>query len=672
MANRRQIRWPAALRSSRFRSLYLALILSSFGDWLGFLAMTALAVALVDSVQAQSFSVAAVLAFRLLPAVLFGPIAGAFADRFDRRRMMVATDLLRFVLFASIPAVAALESSAGLVWLFVASFLAEVLSLFWIPAKEASVPNLLPRRDLESANQLSLAATYGTAPVSAAVFALMGLLAKPLDTEAAYLALYVNAATFVYAAWQVSRLDLAPEGGVALVPEQGTIPPSLLASLREGFAFMRTSTLVRGLIVGMLGTLAAAGAVIALGRLFAESVLRGGDAAFGLLFGAVFVGIAAGVASGPRLLGELSRRRAFGLSIVLAGLSLVLLSLVPNLVVSACAVVLVGAFAGIAYVVGLTLLGGEVADEVRGRAFALVQSLMRITLLATLAVAPAIAGVIGFRVVRLPGGRDLELNGISLVLLAAGLLSVAVGVMSYRQMDDRPGVPLRTDLAGLLRRRTTVRAFGGTLVAFEGGEGAGKSSQRDLLAAALAEAGHEVVLSHEPGATRTGLAIRAILLEADGQVGPRAEALLYAADRAQHVDEIIVPALIRGAVVLTDRFVDSSLAYQGAGRALHDQQVAALSQFATQGVRPDLVVLLDVDPGVGLARARRTGAPDRIEAESLAFHERVRQLFLELARNAPERYLIVSSLQAPDVVAAQILARVLPLLPAPTLVPSPR
>jgi dTMP kinase len=669
MARGRDTRWPGALRSPRFRALYVALILSSFGDWLGFLATTALAVTLVDSVQAQSFSVAGVLAFRLLPAVLFGPIAGAFADRFDRRRTMVLSDVLRFVLFASIPAVAVgADEHIGLVWLFVASFLVEALSLFWIPAKEASVPNLLPRRDLESANQLSLVATYGTAPLSAGVFAVMGLIATAVDTEAAYLALYVNAATFLFAAWQVSRIDLAPEGGVAPELAPGDVPLSLMASFREGLRFMRTSVLVRGLLVGMLGTLAAAGAVIALGRLFAESVLRGGDAAFGLLFGAVFVGIASGVALGPKLLGDLSRRRAFGISIVFAGLALVLLALVPNLAVAALAVLLVGFFAGIAYVVGLTLLGGEVDDEVRGRTFALVASLMRIDLLATLAVAPAISGAIGFRAVHLPWGGALEINGISVVLLSGGLLTVVVGIASFRQMDDRRGVPLRTDLAGLFRRTTPARRFPGLFIAFEGGEGAGKSSQLEALATELRAAGHEVVCTREPGATQAGTQIRRLLLDPTSDVSPRAEALLYAADRAQHVDEVIVPALVRGAVVLTDRFVDSSLAYQGAGRALQGREVARLSEFATQGVRPDLVLLLDIDPRIGLLRARRVGEPDRIEAESLAFHVAVREQFLELASGGGDRYAVVSAELAPEQVAAAVRARVLPLLPAARLV----
>ena len=157
-------RWPGALAHRGFRRLSLALALSSFGDWLGFLAMTAMATQLVDGFDAKSFAVGGVLAFRLLPAVLLAPVVGVLADRFDRRAVMVVTDLLRFGLFLSIP----LGRTAS-TWLLVASALVEVLSLMWIPAKEASVPTLA-KGQLESANQISLFVTYGTAPVAAVVF----------------------------------------------------------------------------------------------------------------------------------------------------------------------------------------------------------------------------------------------------------------------------------------------------------------------------------------------------------------------------------------------------------------------------------------------------------------------------------------------------------------------
>jgi dTMP kinase len=191
-------------------------------------------------------------------------------------------------------------------------------------------------------------------------------------------------------------------------------------------------------------------------------------------------------------------------------------------------------------------------------------------------------------------------------------------------------------------------------IAFEGGEGAGKSSRAVALSSRLRAAGHEVVLTHEPGDSRIGLQIRAILLDPTNQgLDARAEALLYAADRAQHVASVIVPALDRGAVVVTDRYVDSSIAYQGVARGLGAETIARLSRFATGGLLPDLTIVLDVPPIVG--RTRLAGSPDRLEAEPAEFHARVRQAYIELADASPDRYLIVDGTQSEEQVDAMIL-----------------
>jgi dTMP kinase len=633
------------------------LALSSFGDWLGFLATTTLATQLVKGFGAKSFAVGGVLAFRLLPAVVLAPLVGVVADRFDRRLTMVVSDLMRFGLFLSIPLV------GSLAWLLAASALVEVLSLVWTPAKEASVPHLVGDR-LESANQLSLFATYGSAPVAALVFGVLGKLSPVTGTTAANLGLYVNAGTFLFAALQVFRIFEIPSR-IEAPSHVGDLPPSVATSVREGLAFARSSPLVRGLLVGMLGALAAAGVVIGNGALFVDTVLAGGEPSYALLFGAVFVGIALGVAAGPALLGRMSRRRALGPSIVVAGLCLTFMSVVPVLALVVMATVLLGAFAGLAYVLGLTLLGGEVQDEVRGRTFGLVNTLMRIDLLLVVTVAPPIAGAIGQRHV-----GAVAINGISVTMFAGGLLAMAVGVLSYRTMNDRPGVPLHADLRTLLRRDgPRPPSYAGLFVALEGGEGAGKSTQAQLLVDWLRATGREVVLTREPGATPVGAQIRQLLLDpTTGGLAPRAEALLYAADRAQHVARVVLPAVERGAVVVTDRYVDSSLAYQGAGRELEHAEVEHLSRWATGGLVPDLTLLLDIDPSVGLARI--PGTPDRIELESLEFHARVREGFLLLAAAEPRRYLVVAASEPPEAVHAKVRARLLPLLPA-VVVPDP-
>ena len=644
-------RWPGALAHRGFRRLSLALVLSSFGDWLGFLATTALAAQLVHGFETQSFAIGGVLAFRLLPGVLLAPVVGVVADRFDRRRTMVTCDVLRFGLFLSMPLVGTLA------WLLAASALVEVLSLIWIPAKEASVPHLA-KQDLESANQISLFATYGTAPVAAVVFGVLGLLSVRTHESAANLGLFVDAGTFLFAAAQVFRIREIPSHSAAAAEAA----PTVVQSIREGLQFAKTSPLVRGLLVGMVGALMAAGVVVGNGKTFTDTVLHGGEAAFALLFGAVFVGIALGVAVGPRLVRDMSRRRVLGPSIVGAGLSLVFMSAVPVLALVVFATVLLGACAGLAYVTGLTLLGGEVEDALRGRTFGLVNTLMRLALLVSVTVAPGLAGIIGIHRV-----GDVDINGASVTLLLGGLLAIVVGVLSFRTMNDRPGVRLRSDLMALLRRRPVPGpVHAGLFVVFEGGEGAGKSTQVTRLAAVLSEAGQQVVVTREPGATEVGRKIRALLLDPATSLSSRAEALLYAADRAQHVATVVRPALARGAVVISDRYVDSSLAYQGAGRALDSAEVAELSRWATEGLRPDLTVLLDIDPAVGLARA--TGSPDRIEQESLSFHRAVRRGFLALAAASPARYLVVSAALTADEVHAAVTSRVLPLAPSRPLV----
>lgn len=202
----------------------------------------------------------------------------------------------------------------------------------------------------------------------------------------------------------------------------------------------------------------------------------------------------------------------------------------------------------------------------------------------------------------------------------------------------------------------------GIFIALEGGEGAGKSTQAKLLEQWLSSAGHDVVLTREPGGTPVGAALRAILLNHDtGSLSPRTEALVYAADRAEHLDALIRPALTVGSIVITDRYVDSTLAYQGAGRSLDVADLEQLAQIATGGLRPHLTIVLDIDPVDGLSRA---GELDRIESEPLDFHQRVREQFLSLAAADPDRYLVVSATGDVDATHATIRAAVEPLLPA--------
>ncbi|WP_280139202.1 dTMP kinase [Geodermatophilus dictyosporus] len=201
-------------------------------------------------------------------------------------------------------------------------------------------------------------------------------------------------------------------------------------------------------------------------------------------------------------------------------------------------------------------------------------------------------------------------------------------------------------------------------VALEGGEGTGKSTQARLLLDWLGLHELPARLTHEPGGTAPGARIRSLLLDpATGDLAPRAEALLYAADRAHHVHAVVRPALEAGEVVVTDRYVDSSLAYQGAGRTLDLDEVRRISAWATGGLVPDLTVLLDLPPETGLARALGRAAADRLESESLEFHQRVRATFRALAAADPGRYLVLDAERPAEEIAAAVRERVGALLP---------
>lgn len=201
----------------------------------------------------------------------------------------------------------------------------------------------------------------------------------------------------------------------------------------------------------------------------------------------------------------------------------------------------------------------------------------------------------------------------------------------------------------------------GLFVCFEGGEGGGKSTQSRLLQQWLEAEGHDVVLTFEPGDTEVGKRIRQIVLSPEtGELSNRTEVLLYAADKAEHVDTVVLPALRAGSVVITDRYVDSALAYQGAGRTEVVAEVEAVNRWATRDLRPHLTVVLDLEPQAGLGRFEER---DRIEGESLEFHQRVREAFLAMAAQDPDHYLVLDARGSIDEIHAAIRERVAAALP---------
>ncbi|MET8046029.1 dTMP kinase [Streptosporangium sp. NPDC005286] len=657
---------PHVLANTPFRKLWTAMSVCSLGDWLNLLALTALAGNLTvgSGYKVQSLAIGGVFVAKMLPAILLGPLAGAFADRFDRRMTMFFCDFLRFALVLSIPLIGNYQ------WVIIATFLVECVNLFWVPAKDATVPNLVPKERLEEANQLNLLVTYGTAPIAALLFAVLSVADDALGNlvpffaqRETYLALFINALAYLVSAFIILSLKDIPKAGA----RAATSTPSVLRQIFEGWRFVGGNRLIRGLIIGMLGAFAAGGAVIGVAKIYVDA-LGGGDAAYGVVFGAVFVGMASGMFFGPRLLRELSRRRLFGLSIVVAGVVLVAIALVHNLVIVVLLTVLLGACAGIAWIIGYTMIGLEVDDNLRGRTFSFLQSLARVTLLLVVAVAPTLAGLFGEREIRVGQEPVYQFDGSNLVLLVGGLLAVAVGAVALRQMDDRRGVSIVADLIAAARGERftpeSVEQARGMFIAFEGGEGSGKTTQSRLLAIWLRDQGFDVVQTREPGSTKVGMRLRAILLDAVHQgLSARSEALLYAADRAEHVEKVIHPALQRGSMVISDRYVDSSLAYQGAGRALDIEDVKRINGWATGGLVPDLTVLIDTPPSVGLARLG--GAADRIESEPLEFHERVRREFRTLAAAEPDRYLVVDGTLTQERISSLIYDRVREIMPDP-------
>jgi dTMP kinase len=641
-----------------FRKLWNSMAFSSFGDWLGLLATTALAQQLAGGDYATAnFAIAGVFIARLLPSVILGPIAGVIADKFDRKKVMIIGDILRALLFMSIPIV------GNYFWLYAATVLIECVTLFWSPAKEATVPNLVPKNRLENANQVSLFAAYGTAPLAAALFSLLSIFITGISTalslgenSAVDLALYINALSFLFSAFTIFNLEIPKEH--LKKPEASS---SIVSSLLDGGKFVSSSKIVRGLIVGLLGAFVAAGAVIGLARTFVGD-LAGGDAAYGLLFGAVFTGLATGIALGPKVFAQFSRRRLFGAALTAAGFLLVVLSLLQNLVLAIFVVVVLGIFSGVSWVTGFTMLGMEVTDELRGRVFAFMQSLVRVSLVGVLAVAPLAAAAIGEHVFTI-GDSQLTYNGAAFTMLGGGFIAMIVGVVSYHQMKDRPGVSFWSDIVNAFKGELgsiTAPKTEGIFISFEGGEGSGKSTQSKLLAEWFENEGRKVLLTREPGGTNLGKNLRKILLDnATGEIAPRSEALLYAADRAHHVFSLIRPALERGEVVITDRYFDSSIAYQGAGRVLSSSEVARINRWATESLFPTLTIILDQPAEIGLSRIKNA---DRLESESIEFHNRVRQEYLQLAGLDPERYLVIDARRPIVEIHQEITTRVSTLL----------
>lgn len=634
-----------------FRRLWGVTYVCSIGDWLSLLALAGFVTKLTDDYRFQSFAFAGVVLTQLLPGLLFAPLGGLLADRFDRRKIMVICDVLRCGLFVSIAIV------GTPLWLFVGNFLIGCCALMWIPSKDAAVPNLLRRKDqVETANQLGLVMTYGIAVISASglyaaitgITTNLNLQPDPNGLGIAKIILVINGLLYltsaILVATRIPELSLrdTPLAAARRADEaartQAGEKQGLVAMARDAARFVRSTPLVRGLLIGMVGAFAAAGALIGSARMYADS-LRGGESTFGLLFVAMFIGLATGMASSPKLALRLPHNRLFGIAIVLAGLMMALVALSPHLVVSLITVMVVGACAGAAFLTGVTIIGTQIEDAIRGRINAIYQSLMKIILAGAMALTPALIGLVQKQDVTV-WGRPMTIDGSRPVLLGAGLLAAVVGVIAYRQMDDRRTEPILADLLNAIRRKP--RRSTGLLVAVEGDTVVDTSLQANLLSDWLKRPGQkEVLLAADPALDDERL--QSVLAGAQ-LAGARAHALVAAAVRADIVERRIRPALDRGALVVMERFVDSPLAHLSAAAGLDPAELEGLADWATARLRPDVTVLLDRDPST-LEKSRSRPAEH---------HWQVQRVLTEMARADPDRYVVVDADGTPEQVAVRV------------------
>ncbi|GGU03348.1 hypothetical protein GCM10010177_73440 [Actinomadura citrea] len=624
-------------------------------------ALTAMAAMLTrgDGAAAQAQAIGGVLALMLLPAVVLPPVAGLLAARVDRRLMLIIADALRLVVVVTVPLVHALP------WTFAAAFLVSCLSLVWIPAARASLPALVPDEELRpAARRAATRVLYGPAPAAALLFAVLALVANGTlgAGSRADLAVYVTAGLFL-----VSAALVAMAGEIPATEPVAAVSPLKMIFQGPG------SAAARGLGLAIAAASVTAGAVVAVARAHAGA-LGGGDAGYGSVLTALTVGLGFGLFLGPRVLVPFSRRRLLGLAVIAAALALVVLALVQNLVVVVFATAFLGVFAGAAWSTAKAAVHDPEAPE-DARPAAYLRSVALITVLLAFAAVPLIAAAVGSHRLDL-GGGVYDAHGTGVALLVAAVLALLAGLFAYRRLDDRRGIPLVPDLRAALHGEIytppeqaaaapqPVHRNRGVFIAFEGGEGAGKTTQARLAAIWLRDHGYDVVTTHEPGATKIGMRLRAMLLDRDTTgLSDRAETLLYAADRADHVANVIKPAVDRGVIVVSDRYVDSSLAYQGFGRQLPVEDIARVNAWATGGLVPDLTVLLEIPPQAGL---RRLSAPaDRMESESQEFHERVREGFHALAEAAPDRYLILDASRPQGELSREIQYRIREILPDP-------
>ncbi|MCT2589925.1 dTMP kinase [Streptomyces sp. N2-109] len=687
----------ALLRYGPLRRLWSAQFTGGVGDALAVLVLLLLALQAAilapltgsdpifgGGYRGIAFAVAAVFGARLLATFLFGalllgPLSSLTAPggALDRRWTMIGADGFRAVALVIAPLWIEWTPENAFAVLLITVFVTGVAERFWTVAKDGAAPALLPAPPPEGAavrplpdhhdalRRLWLRTGFVAVPVAAAVLVVVSLVSNLLgtgidwfDTHQAALAAYMAAGLFAASLSILYFLELPDaETPRPRSPLEGLRRPSTGAGPDKG----RTGSLAL-FVLACAAVAAAIAAAVSLAALQAAD-LGGGPVSFGLLVLALTGGTAAGIRLAPRTLPGLSRRRLLALAIGLTGIVLLAAGLTPDPATVLALVFGSGLAAGVSAHTGHTLLDQETEAFRVPRTTEHLQAVVRLSIALAALLAPVLAGIIGPH--RMENGEFVfEHGGAAFTLMLIGALLLPVAALLLGRADDRQGVPLRHDLRDAFGGSAPAQgpAAQGFFLAIEGGDGAGKSTQAEAVAQWIRNKGHEVVVTREPGATPIGKRLRSILLDVSSAgLSDRAEALLYAADRAEHIDSVVRPALERGAVVITDRYIDSSVAYQGAGRELSPTEVARISRWATDGLVPHLTVLLDISPET--ARERFTEAPDRMESESATFHQRVRAGFLALAAADPARYLVVDAGQEAESVTTVVRHRLDQVLP---------
>lgn len=416
-----------------FVRLWAAQAVSSLGDWIGLFAVLALAARIGKS--SPETAVGVVMIARMIPGFFLASVGGVLVDRWSRKKVMVTCDIGRGMVMASLPFL-------HTVWeLFVASLLLEILSLLWTPAKEASVPNLVPHEQLTTANSLSLVAAYGTFPLAGGISALLfkvaewasnhysGLHFLHLNKES--VAIYADVASFFVSAVLISTLTLQRRR----VENQERIDLSqTIKDLREGWSFIGHSPVVRAVLLGLGTGLIGGGMVVPLGPTFSSKVLHGGDAGFTLLLTAMGTGVAIGVLGLSAVQRRVPKERLFPWAVLGAGGALIAGAAMSSLALALIFVGAMGIFAGGVYVMGFTLVQENVSDEIRGRVFATLYTIVRLCLVIALTVGPFLALAFdkaspGSVTV---GAVTVQLSGVRLTLWLGGVIIIGAGLLAER------------------------------------------------------------------------------------------------------------------------------------------------------------------------------------------------------------------------------------------------